>query len=74
MKITKKSVNAKHFNDIEKGTVFKFQTGDHIYMKTERIETGDFECNVVDLTNGQLEMAFETTVVIPLDHELIINS
>jgi hypothetical protein len=73
MKITKKHANAKHFNDIEKGTVFKFQTGDHIFMKTERIETGDFECNVVDLINGSLEMAYETAIVIPLEHELIIS-
>jgi len=73
MNITKKPENAKFFHSLEKGTVFKFQTGDHIFMKTERIETGDFMCNVVDLTNGSLEMAYETAVVITLDHELIIK-
>lgn len=73
MNITKKHANAKYFNDIEKGTIFKFQTGDRVFMKTERIETGDFMCNMVDLINGSLEMAYETAIVIPLDHELIIR-
>lgn len=73
MKITKKQANAKYFNDLKVGAVFQFQTGDHIFMKTERIETGDFECNTVDLTNGSLEMAYETSIVIPLEHELIIG-
>ena len=73
MNITKKCANAKYFKDLEKGAVFKFQTGDHIFMKTERIETGDFCCNTVDLTNGSLEAAYDTAVVIPLEHELIIR-
>lgn len=73
MKITQRHDDAKYFRELEKGTVFKLLTGDRVYMKTERIETGDFACNVVDLINGRLEMASEVALVIPLEHELIIN-
>lgn len=73
MKIIKKYPNAKYFRDLEKGTVFQFQSGGHTFMKTERIETGDFECNVVDLTNGSLEIVSEMVAVIPFNAELIIE-
>lgn len=73
MKITQRHANTKRFSDLEKGTVFKFVVGNHIYMKTERIETGDFECNIVDLTNGSLESTYETAMVVPLEHELMIG-
>ena len=73
MKITNRHANTKYFKDLKKGDVFKLLMGEYVFMKTERIETENFECNAVNLTNGDFIDAYETTIVIPLESELIVG-
>lgn len=71
MNIINKQHKVKRFYELENGTVF--QNGSKFFMKTERIETGDFSCNAVDLKNGQLVTMFMDAVVTLLNCNLIIE-
>lgn len=69
MKIINKQPKVKRFYELENGTVFR--SGPSYFMKTERIETGDFSCNAVDLSNGTLVTMFLDAVVALIDCELV---
>lgn len=71
MKITNKQQKLKRFDALEPGTVF--QNGSRFFIKTERIQTGDFSCNAVDLTNGTTVEMFDNAAVILIDCELVIK-
>lgn len=71
MNIINNQPKVKRFCELEKGIVF--QNGSRTFMKTERIETGDFSCNAVDLSNGQLVTMFLDAAVVPLNCNLVIE-
>ena len=81
MKITDNSIQEKRFEELAEGDVFKVSKNnlnmeymDGIYMKTSEIADEYQETyNCVDLRDGSLDVIGISTLVKPLNCELVIK-